>query len=42
MSLEQKEIFETSKRHFPSNAGYLFMPQNGFDRKDAVKEQVIN
>ena len=25
ISLEQKEIFENSKEHFSSNAGYLFM-----------------
>ena len=36
ISLEQKEIFKNSKRHFSSHAGYLFMFKNGFGRKDAI------
>ena len=36
ISLERKEIFEKSKQHFSSQADYLFMFQNGFDRKDAI------
>ena len=34
ISLEQKEIFEKSKRHFPSHGVYLFMFENGLDWKD--------
>ena len=36
ISLERKEIFEKSKQHFSSHADYLFMFQNGLDRKDAI------
>ena len=36
ISLEQKEIFKNSKRHFSSHAGYLFMFKNGIGRKDAI------
>ena len=36
ISLEQKEIFENSKQHFSSHAGYLFMFWNGFNRKDVI------
>ena len=36
ISLEQKEIFEKSKQRFSSHADYLFMFQNGLDRKDAI------
>ena len=35
-SLERKEIFEKSKQHFCSHADYLFMFQNGLDRKDVI------
>ena len=36
ISLERKEIFEKSKQHFSSHADFLFMFQNGLDRKDAI------
>ena len=36
ISLERKEIFENSKHHFSSHVVYLFMFQNGLDRKDAI------
>ena len=36
ISLEQKEIFEKSKQHCSSHADYLFMFQNGLDRKDVI------
>ena len=36
ISLEQKEIFENSKQHFSAHEVYLFMFQNGLDRKDAI------
>ena len=36
ISLEQKEIFESSKQHFSSHAVYLFIFQNGLGRKDAI------
>jgi len=36
ISLEQKEIFENSKQHFSSYAGYLFVFENGFNRKDVI------
>ena len=36
ISLERKEIFEKSKQHFSSHADYLFMFQNGLDRKDVI------
>ena len=38
ISLERKEIhvFENSKQHFSSHGVYLFMFQNGLDRKDAI------
>ena len=36
ISLERKEIFEHSKRHFSSRVVYLFMAKNGLDRKDAI------
>ena len=36
ISLERKEIFENGKQHFCSHAVYLFMFQNGLDRKDAI------
>ena len=36
ISLKQKEIFENSKKHFSSHAGYLFMFLNGFNRKDVI------
>ena len=36
ISLEQKETFENSKQHFSSRAAYLFMFQNGLDRKDEI------
>ena len=29
-------IFENSKKDFSSYAGYLFMFENDFDRKDAI------
>ena len=34
ISLERKEIFEKSKQHFSSYTDYLFMFQNGLDRKE--------
>ena len=36
ISLERKEIFENSKQHFSAHEVYLFMFQNGFDRKDEI------
>ena len=36
ISLEGKEIFENSKQHFSTHDVYLFMFQNGLDRKDAI------
>ena len=36
ISLEGKEIFENSKQHFSAHEVYLFMFQNGLDRKDAI------
>ena len=36
ISLEWKEIFENSKQHFSAHEVYLFMFQNGLDRKDAI------
>ena len=36
ISLERKEIFENSKQHVSFGAVYLFMFQNGLDRKDAI------
>ena len=36
ISLERKEIFEKSKQRFSSHTDYLFMFQNGLDRKDAI------
>ena len=36
ISLEQKEIFENSKQHFCAHEVYLFMFQNGVDKKDAI------
>ena len=36
ISLERKEIFEKSKQHFSAHEVYLFMFQNGLDRKDAI------
>ena len=36
ISLEQKEIFEKRKQHFSSHTDYLFMFQNGLDKKDAI------
>ena len=36
ISLEWKEIFEKSKWHFSFQTEYLFMFQNGFNRKDAI------
>ena len=36
MSLERKEIFENSKQHFSAHEVFLFMFQNGLDRKDAI------
>ena len=36
ISLEQKKIFENSKQHFSAHEVYLFMFQNGLDRKDAI------
>ena len=29
-------MLENSKQDFSSHAGYLFMFENGFDRKDAI------
>ena len=34
--LWSEEIFENSEQHFPSHSDYLFMCQNGFNRKDAI------
>ena len=36
ISLERKEIFENSKQHFSAHEVYLFMFQNGLNRKDAT------
>ena len=36
ISLERKKIFENSKQHFSAHEVYLFMFQNGLDRKDAI------
>ena len=36
ISLEQKKIFENSKQHFSAHQVYLFMFQNGLNRKDAT------
>ena len=36
ISLERKEIFENSKQHFFAHEVYLFMFQNGLDRKDTI------
>ena len=36
ISLERKEIFENSKQHFSAHEFYLFMFQNGSDRKDVI------
>ena len=36
ISPERKEIFENSKQHFSAHGVYLFMFQNGLDRKDAI------
>ena len=36
ISLERKEIFENSKQYFSAHEVYLFMFQNGLDRKDAI------
>ena len=36
ISLEWKEIFEKSKRHFSYHTECLFMFENGFNRKDAI------
>ena len=36
ISLKRKEIFENSKQYFSSPLDYLFMFQNGLDRKDAI------
>ena len=36
ISLQRKEIFENSKQHFSAHWVYLFMLQNGLDRKDAI------
>ena len=36
ISLERKEIFENRKQHFSSHTDYLFMFQNGLDRKDVI------
>ena len=36
ISLEWKEIFENSKRHFSFHEVLLFMLQNSWDRKDAI------
>ena len=36
ISLERKEIFENNKQHFSAHEVYLFMFQNGLDRKDAI------
>ena len=36
ISLERKEIFENSKQHFSAHEVYLFLFQNGLDRKDVI------
>ena len=36
ISLKREEIFEKRKQHFSSQADYLFMFQNGLDKKDAI------
>ena len=36
ISLERKEIFEKGKQRFSSHTDYLFMFQNGLDRKDVI------
>ena len=36
ISLERKEVFENSKQHFSAHEVYLFMFQNGLDRKDVI------
>ena len=36
ISLKWKQIFENNKQHFSSHIDYLFMFQNGLDRKDAI------
>ena len=36
ISLQRKEIFENSKRHFSAHELYLFMFENSLDRKDAI------
>ena len=36
VSLERKEILENSKQHFSAHEVYLFMFQNGLNRKDAI------
>ena len=36
ISLERKEIFENSKEHFSAHEVYLFVFQNGLDRKDPI------
>ena len=36
ISLERKEIFESSKQHFSAHEVYLFLFQSGLDRKDAI------
>ena len=36
ISLERTEIFGNSKQHFSAHEVYLFMFQNGLDRKDAI------
>ena len=34
--LGRKEVFENSKQHISAHEVYLFMFQNGLDRKDAI------
>ena len=36
ISLERREIFQNSKQHFSAHEVYLFMFQNGLDRKGAI------
>ena len=36
ISLERKDIFENSKQHFSAHEVYLFIFQNGSDRKDVI------
>ena len=36
ISLQRKEIFEKGKQHFSAHEVYLFVFQNGLDRKDAI------